>query len=128
MDILIDTQVLVWLVSRDPRLGKKAAQTLTDTTNRIFISYFSFFELTIKASTGKLTWDTSLIEDLPSMGIDLIMPDMNALQGYEILNPANKDPFDNIIMSIARSRNAKLMTSDHKILVVSKLKTIDANN
>jgi PIN domain nuclease of toxin-antitoxin system len=128
MDILIDTQVLVWVVSRDPRLGRKAAQSLADTANRIFISYFSFFELTIKASIGKLTWDTSLIEDLPSMGIDLIMPDMDALQGYEILNPDNKDPFDNIIMSIARSRTAKLMTSDHKILAVSGLKTIDANS
>jgi PIN domain nuclease of toxin-antitoxin system len=129
MDILIDTQVLVWLVGRDPKLGKKASQALIDTTNRVFISYFSFFELTIKASTGKLTWDTSLIEDLPSMGIDLIMPDMDALLRYAVLNPNNKDPFDNIIMSTARSRNAKLMTSDHKILAVSipGLKTIDAN-
>lgn len=119
MDILIDTQVLVWLVTGDPRLGKVAREALVDTTNVVSISYFSFFEMTIKASIGKLSWNTSLINDLPSMGIELIMPDAEALVGYAILNPANKDPFDNIIVSVARSRNAVLMTSDPKILAIT---------
>jgi PIN domain nuclease of toxin-antitoxin system len=119
VDILIDTQVLVWLVTDDPRLGKMAKQTLVDTTNTVSISYFSFFEMTIKASVGKLSWDTSLINDLPSMGIELLMPDTESLQGYAILNPSNRDPFDNIIVSVVRSRNAVLMTSDPKILNIS---------
>lgn len=128
MDVLIDTQVLVWLVTDDPKLGELAKQVLVDTRNAVSISYFSFFEMTIKASVGKLSWDTSLINDLPSMGIELIMPDTKALQGYAILGPTNRDPFDNMIMSVARSRNFVLMTSDPKILSISSsgFSTIDA--
>lgn len=128
MDILIDTQVLVWLITDDPRLGKMARQVLIDTANTVSISYFSFFEMTIKASIGKLSWDVSLISDLPSMGIELLMPDTEALEGYAIVNSVNKDPFDNIIVSVARTRNAALMTSDPKILSISSpdLSTIDA--
>lgn len=129
MNILIDTQVLVWLVTDDPRLGKESKEILTDTKNGVSISYFSFFGMTIKASIGKLSWDTSLIDDLPSMGIELIMPDIDTLQNYAILNPANKDPFDNVIVSVARSGNSTLMTSDPKILAISNLglSVIDAS-
>ena len=128
MDILIDTQVLVWLVDDDTRLGAEAKRALIDTSNKILISYFSFFEMTIKASIGKLSWDTSLTEDLPRMGIDLIMPDLDALISYAVFNPANKDPFDNILISVARNKKAVLMTSDPKMLTVSipGLRVIDA--
>ena len=128
MDILIDTQVLVWLIENDPRLGPAALRTLADTSNRVSISYFSFFELTIKASIGKLIFDNTIVGDLPEMGITLIAADVDALKNYTVLNPSNKDPFDNIIMSVARSSKRTLMTSDPKILTVKapRLALLDA--
>jgi PIN domain nuclease of toxin-antitoxin system len=128
VSILIDTQVFVWLIEKDRRLGPNALQILSDTSNGVSISYFSFFEMTIKASVGKLTYDVSVIEDLPKMGIELVAADIGALKNYSILNPSNKDPFDNIIMSVARSEKLTLMTSDPKILAVntSRLRLLDA--
>lgn len=128
MNILIDTQVFVWLIEEDNRLGKEALLLLSDTSNDVSISYFSFFEMTIKASIGKLIYDRSIIDLLPEMGIEIVGANEDALQGYSILNPDNKDPFDNIIMSVARSENITLMTSDPKILSVNatRLKLIDA--
>jgi PIN domain nuclease of toxin-antitoxin system len=123
----VDTQVLVWLMN-DPRLGKETTRMLLDMSNNVSISYLSLFELTIKASIGKLTWDTSVIEDLPRMGIELVMPAVKALRGYTIFNPASKDPFDNMIISVAHSKNSALVTSNPKILAASasSLKVIDA--
>jgi PIN domain nuclease of toxin-antitoxin system len=118
MTILLDTQVFIWLVNNDPRLGTNAVRILADTSNKLTISYFSFFEITIKASIGKLTYDSSIIDDLPEMEIELIMPDIDILRDYSILNPDNRDPFDNIIMSVARKEKCALITSDHKLLAV----------
>jgi len=128
MKILIDTQVFVWLVGQDPKLGQGALEKLSDTSNRIFISYFSFFEMKLKESIGKMTIDIAVVDDLPTMGIELLDPDMNALEGYAIFNPDNKDPFDNILISIALNEKCSLMTSDSKILATKHddLKLINA--
>ena len=128
MKILIDTQVFVWLVDQDPRLSQDSLEMLSDTSNRVFISYFSFFEMKIKESIGKMTIDISVVDDLPTMGIELLDADINALKSYSIFNPDNKDPFDNILISIAQNERCSFMTSDSKILAtkLNNLKLINA--
>lgn len=116
MKILIDTQVFIWLISDDSKLSNEALRTIKDTSNDLYVSYFTFFEIVIKASIGKLKFESSLIDDLPSMGIELILPDTTELNGYYVFNPNNKDPFDNILISIAVNGKFHLMTSDNKIL------------
>ncbi|HJQ09316.1 MAG TPA: type II toxin-antitoxin system VapC family toxin [Candidatus Saccharimonadales bacterium] len=119
MKFLVDTQVFIWLINEDARLGVNTLETLQDTSNQIFISYFSFFEMTIKASIGKLNFDSSVMDDLPRMGIDLIAPSNSALQKYAIFNPDNKDPFDNILATVAITEKCTFITSDPKILTLS---------
>lgn len=119
MKLLIDTQVFIWLINEDARLGTKTLGMLQDTSNEVCISYFSFFEMTIKASIGKLDFDSSVMDDLPKMGIDLVAPNNAALQKYAIFNPDNKDPFDNILATVALIEKCTFITSDPKILAVS---------
>jgi PIN domain nuclease of toxin-antitoxin system len=128
MRLLLDTQVFIWLISDDKRLGDKASQILYDASNRLSLSYFSIFEMTIKSSIGKIDLDPSIVQDLPKMGIDLIYPNKDTLRRYRIFNPLNKDPFDNALMSIAVQSKFVLITSDSKILDVEStdLKLISA--
>jgi PIN domain nuclease of toxin-antitoxin system len=119
MRLLIDTQVFIWLINEDSRLGAKTLTLLQDTSNEVCISYFSFFEMTIKASIGKLDFDSSVIGDLPEMGITLIAPSNVVLERYTILNQDNKDPFDNILTTVAITERCTFITSDPKILAVS---------
>ena len=119
MKLLVDTQVFIWLINEDKRLGSKASRALQDISNQLYISYFSFFEMTIKASIGKLDYDHSILEDLPKMGIELIMADISVLQDYQIFNVDNKDPFDNILVAVARSEKCTFVTSDPRILDIS---------
>lgn len=120
MKLLIDTQVLVWLAEEDSRLGAATLNKLTDMENTIHVSYFSLFEMTIKASIGKMKYDNSIVNDLPIMGIDLEMPDNNILGRYKVYSPSNKDPFDNILISVAIGGKFTLVTADAKILGVSE--------
>jgi len=119
MRLLIDTQVFIWLINEDTRLSSATLEALQDTSNEVFISYFSFFEMTIKASIGKLDFDSSVMNDLPKMGIELISPSSAALQKYAIFNPDNKDPFDNILTTVAITEKCTFITSDPRILAIS---------
>lgn len=128
MKILLDTQVFIWLTNESEKIGATTRRMLEDTTNQLYLSYFSCFEMTIKASIGKLDYDPSVIDDLTKMGIELIMPSVSVLQAYKVYNTYNKDPFDNMLISIAIKEKSALMTSDRKILAASSpgLKTIEA--
>lgn len=116
MKILLDTQVFIWLISEDSRLGKKSKKLLYSTNNQLYISYLSFFEMTIKASLGKLHFDPNIIDKLPNMGIELLDGDQKSLQSYQVFNQNNKYPFDNFLIATAKTHKLKLITSDHKIL------------
>lgn len=128
MKLLIDTQAFIWLINNDKRLGSKTLQVLSDTSNQLNLSYYSVFEMTIKANIGKLEYDPTILDDLPNMGVDLLFPDKTTLQNYAIFNPNNKDPFDNALITVAMHENCLLVTSDPKILTVSayNLNLIDA--
>lgn len=128
MKLLLDTQVFIWLINEDARLGKNALMVLHDASNHISLSYFSIFEMTIKSRIGKLTLDPSVINDLPKMGIELLFPHKDTLREYAIFNAENKDPFDNALISVALQEKCVLITSDVKILAVTnpRLKLINA--
>jgi PIN domain nuclease of toxin-antitoxin system len=118
MKMLIDTQVFVWLMSDQSKLGVGTLKALQDTSNQVLISYFSFLEMAIKASIGKLHYNPSVLNDLPAMGIELCMPTTEMLQNYRVFNASNKDPFDNMIIAVACLEKCTLVTSDQKILAV----------
>jgi PIN domain nuclease of toxin-antitoxin system len=59
------------------------------------------------------------IDDLPRMGMELLMPDVAELKQYAILNPDNKDPFDDTLTAVAISEKCTFVTADPKILAMS---------
>jgi len=126
--ILIDTQVLVWLLNSDKNIGPSALKYVSNPENRVLVSYFSLFEITIKASIGKMIYDDSVIDDFSRMGIELVAPQREHLQYYRVFSQNNKDPFDNVLMAVALAEKCELMTSDGKILstTVKNLKLINA--
>jgi PIN domain nuclease of toxin-antitoxin system len=128
MNILIDTQVFIWLINGNKSLGNKASRLIHDLNNDIYLSYFSVFEMVIKSSIGKLEYDDTVLDDLSQMGIELLIADRSTLRNYKIYNPVNRDPFDNALISVAISENCIFITGDTKILSIKEpaLNLIDA--
>ncbi len=116
MNFLIDTNVLIWLAGNNHRIGPKTLSLLKEKSNRVCLSYFSLFEMKIKSASGKLHYDESIVEDLPKMGIELVMPNTDVLLGYKLFDQSNKDPFGNILVSVALQNDLTMVTSDRKIL------------
>lgn len=109
----------MWLLNEDKDLGPIALEQLSDRENRILVSYFSLFEIVIKAGIGKMTYDDSVLDDLSAMDIELVSPSREHLRQYRVFNPANKDLFDNILLAVALSEECELVTGDDKILTTT---------
>lgn len=54
MRILLDTHILLWALTDDPKLFTKAKK-LIETATEVYISAATFWETSIKIGLGKLT-------------------------------------------------------------------------
>lgn len=120
MNILADTQILVWSLDINSPLSTQQREILQDTENRIFASHISLMELVIKKSVGKLPDFVPDINQVAALWLK---------NGYEILPLSEKhifsytsvpffqehrDPFDRFIIAIAKEENFVVMTEDSK--------------
>jgi PIN domain nuclease of toxin-antitoxin system len=54
VDLLLDTNALLWAFAGDERLGR-ASSSIRDRRNRVYVSAVSAWEMAIKVALGKLT-------------------------------------------------------------------------
>ncbi|QUR65803.1 type II toxin-antitoxin system VapC family toxin [Mycobacterium spongiae] len=116
--ILLDTNVLLWLVSTPDKIATSALDTLADQTNELAVSAASAWEVAIKTRIGRLdgapllsAWD----ETLASMNAaDLGIDSADALLAGQ-LNWNHKDPFDRMIVAQAARRGLTIATSDDRV-------------
>jgi len=120
MDILIDTQILIWLGLLHPSLTKKTQELLTDTNNRVFVPELALLEISIKQKVGKLpqlTWDTNTIErQIIKDGFETMPVKILHISYYNSipLFADHKDPFDRLLVATAISENMHFISSDPK--------------
>lgn len=119
--ILLDTHVLVWLDSADPRLGAEAKLAIDEAhrAGELAVSAISFWEAAMQIEKGRLQLDIPAHvwrEDLLSAGL-LEIP-VNGEIGITAatLEGFHGDPADRLIASTALVRGACLLTADGKIL------------
>lgn len=121
---LLDTHVLIWYLIGDKKLGSKTKSIIEDQKNTIIVSYFSIFEITLKTTSGSMSFDVDYIKEIKRLGMDICSASIDDLNYYRILNGRNKDPFDNMLIATAESRAYTLITSDSMILVDAVRKEI----
>lgn len=54
MRLLLDTHALLWFVLNDGKLSRAVDSIISDSTNEVFVSPATFWELAIKVRTKKL--------------------------------------------------------------------------
>jgi PIN domain nuclease of toxin-antitoxin system len=115
-NLLLDTQVLLWFLADEPRLKPAARELVSDPLNDVFVSAASAWEITIKASLGKLAVPPRIVQWLPA---ELAANRLSALPitvahaaGVEQLPAHHADPFDRLLIAQARAENLTVVTSD----------------
>ncbi len=54
MNILVDTQAIIWFAENNAQLSVIARAAMEDPDNECFVSMASFWEMSIKMNVGKL--------------------------------------------------------------------------
>ena len=111
MRILLDTHIIIWHLTNDPRLNKKNSSLLEDQNVEKVISLVSLWEIAIKSSIGKLNLEVGIAEIIPPDTILLDVKLSHVLQ-YQSLPLHHRDPFDRMLIAQAQAENLVVMTDD----------------
>ncbi len=131
MNYLVDTHVFLWAISAPEKLSKKAKSLLLDVDSAKYISLITFWEISLKFSTGKIDLKGGLPEDMPFMakrvGLEVLSLDIDTVSSfYKLPKLRNKDPFDRMLAWQAISKDFHLLTKDQGFTVYKDhgLKTV----
>jgi len=116
MNLLLDTQALLWFLLDDPRLSERAQESIADKNRLIFVSPASLWEIAIKISIGKYAlpepfatfWNKQLLLN------DFTLLPISVSQTAYIVNLPfhHRDPFDRLIIAQSLVEEIPVVSSD----------------
>ena len=122
--LLLDTHVLIWSVAGDERrLGRRTRSLLSraEARGELRVSSLTLFEITALHTLGRLTltapperWIRDAL-DVAGIRVAELSYDA-AVDAGSIPRSALEDPIDRLLVATARQLDARLLTSDSKIL------------
>jgi PIN domain nuclease of toxin-antitoxin system len=112
MNLLLDTQVLVWCLAADRRLRNAARQAIEDDANRVWVSAASAWEIEIKAALGKLRVPDDLLTQMTAIRFDELPVRIEHALFLRRLPALHRDPFDRILIAQALCEGFTLVTAD----------------
>lgn len=113
MKLLLDTNVVIWMLAASGRLSPSAVAALNDPANPLWISTATVHEIAVKVSIGKLRMPAGFLETLTSKGCGFLPPSAEDAWRVSELPLIHRDPFDRLIVAQAMAGGFTLMTSDH---------------
>jgi PIN domain nuclease of toxin-antitoxin system len=113
MRLLLDTHVVLWWLTDDPTMQDEVKDHI-DTELDVFISAATLWEISIKASIGKLG-PADLPEQILTTGLrELPITSMHGIAAGG-LPTIHRDPFDRMLIAQARTEGLTLVTRDQYI-------------
>jgi PIN domain nuclease of toxin-antitoxin system len=116
MTYLLDTCTFLWLTTRPDQLSRNAAALIEDPANALALSDVSVWELSLKASAGKLKFEHSLRSWIPQKRavhklVSLPLNE-NAIYLSGELPDVHRDPFDRLLAAQAIESGMTMLSPD----------------
>ena len=112
MQLLIDSHAFLWWSEASSSLGSAAGSAISDPANEALISIAALWELTIKASTGKLTLPADLETMAATLGFSVLPINFVHLRRLGALPRVHRDPFDRMMVAQALAEGIPIATGD----------------
>ena len=115
MKILVDTHILIWLLSGDSMLSRSAQRILEDERNEIYFSSINIAEITIKHVKNPLLMPLTP-EQVREAALENNLRELDFGSSHAValasLPLHHKDPFDRMLIAQAEGSQMKLMSHD----------------
>ena len=113
MRLLIDTHLLLWWLAGGVRLPRRARGFLADTSNQVFFSAASIWEVSIKAALGKIEADPNeMLVALRLGGFEELPVTGRHASAVMRLPDHHRDPFDRMLVAQSLVESLVLLTDD----------------
>jgi PIN domain nuclease of toxin-antitoxin system len=125
---LLDTHVLLWLLSDPDRVSPGVRELLADRTCALYASAASAHEVATKWRLGKLPAGQSLVDGWTARLQRLDCHELPITSRHAIfagvLEWEHRDPFDRLLVAQAVSADMTLVTTDRHIMAFPGLRTL----
>jgi PIN domain nuclease of toxin-antitoxin system len=115
LDLLIDTQALVWVASMPRRLTQSVRAAIDDGDSRWFVSAVTAYEYSDLNARGRFELDLPLQPILLSLSATVLDYPAQAWLIAECLPPLHRDPVDRMLVAHAIHAGLTLVTADATI-------------
>ena len=123
MKLLLDTHIVLWALTDNPKLSEKARKLILDSQNEIYYSTASVWETTIKhmSKPEKIMISGKKFSDYcKQMGYQMLAIEDKHVQELESLvyhkdAQDHNDPFDRLMLAQAKAEGMRFVTHDTKI-------------
>jgi PIN domain nuclease of toxin-antitoxin system len=118
MTYLLDTHTFIWSVLETDKLSKNIRSIITNLNNEIYVSTVSFWEISLKTSIKKFSFESIDIRNFPkyARGMDFNIMDIQeneTITFHELpLKENHKDPFDRMLIWQAITKNITMASKD----------------
>ncbi|OCQ98794.1 twitching motility protein PilT [Nostoc sp. MBR 210] len=116
MRFLLDTHTFIWFVTDSPQLSTTAKILIEDEYNEKCLSLASVWEMAIKCSLGKLSFNlplhTFVEQQIQQNSIDLLSIQMPHLAIVATLPLHHRDPFDRLLIAQAIAEGIPIISAD----------------
>jgi PIN domain nuclease of toxin-antitoxin system len=116
MNLLLDTQVLLWWLADDACLGESARDAIADPENAIWVSVASAWEIAIKVALGRLSLPEpaaqSLQRALAKNDFSPLPISLDHALAVAGLPRLHGDPFDRMLIVQAVAESLTIVTAD----------------
>jgi len=115
MSYILDTHVLLWWLDDPKLLSLEAQKIIHDSTNLVYISSVSTWEIVIKQSLGKLEVPKNIFAVIKKANFFELPISIEHTKCLSTLQDYHKDPFDRLLIAQAIVEKSTLITSDKMI-------------
>ena len=116
MNILIDTQAIIWFAENNNQLSKTARAAIEDVENTCYVSMASFWEMSIKINLGKLTVNGLTLSEFMDEVAENDFKTLDIQRSHVLQNERlplfHRDPFDRLIIAQAIADTMTIVSSD----------------
>jgi PIN domain nuclease of toxin-antitoxin system len=111
--LLLDSHAFLWWLADDPKLSAEAKQAVADPSSIVHVSAATVWELSIKATLGKLDLDgADLVKEIEENDfVELPMTARHALAAATLPQHPD-DPLDRMLIAQAQIEGLTVVTRD----------------